>query len=196
MRYSQAHKAQTRMRILYVAAAAIREHGIERVSLSEIMAGAKMTHGGFYGHFESKEDLIAEAIDFMFEERYAGMLSRVGTLDAKRGLNDFIDRFLSTGHLKTPEEGCPIPALAANVPHMSKDAKSRFSKGVSRLVDGLAVLAERAGVPNATIQANSILAELTGAINLARGAQPDRAKGILSASRQALKSRLGLGSFD
>jgi TetR/AcrR family transcriptional regulator, transcriptional repressor for nem operon len=193
MRYSSDHKARTRDRILQVAAAAIRTHGIDRVSLSDVMSGAELTNGGFYSHFKSKDDLVAEAIAFMFDERYAGFLARVDTPDAKQALNTFIDYYLSMRHRDARERGCPIPALATDVPHMSRDARNRFSAGVSRLIEALAILLDHAGVADPQVQANSLLAELAGALSLARTAeQPADAKTRLAASRFALKQRFGL----
>lgn len=195
MRYSSEHKAQTRERILHVAAAAIRTHGINGVSLSDIMSGADLTNGGFYSHFKSKDDLIAKAVAFMFDERYAGMLAKVDTLDAKEALTAFIDRYLSMRHCEAPEAGCPIPALAPDVTHMSKEARRGFSAGVTRLINGLTVLLDHAGVDDPKAQANSAVAELVGALSLARTAEsPAAAKAALAASRQALKQRLGLTS--
>jgi TetR/AcrR family transcriptional repressor of nem operon len=195
MRYSSDHKAQTRERILQAAAAEIRANGVDGVSLADIMAGANLTNGGFYAHFKSKDDLVAKAITFMFDDRYASMLAKVDTVDARETLSTFIDRYLSLRHCDAPEAGCPVPALAASVPHMSKAARTGFSAGVSRLVDGLAVLLEHAGVADPRTQASSTVAELVGALSLARSAdKPAAAKEMLAASRQAVKKRLGLVS--
>jgi TetR/AcrR family transcriptional regulator, transcriptional repressor for nem operon len=196
MRYDSEHKARTRERILHVAAAAIRAHGAERVSVADIMTGADLTNGGFYAHFASKDDLVAEAIGFMFDERYARMLARVDTPDAKQALVAFIDYYLSYRHCETPEKGCPIPALAADMTHLSRPARKRFSAGVSRLIDGLAILLDHAGVADAELQARSMLAELAGALNLARSSdQQANAKAMLAASRRALKQRLGVADL-
>jgi TetR/AcrR family transcriptional regulator, transcriptional repressor for nem operon len=198
MRYDSEHKARTRERILHAAAAAIRTNGINGVALADIMASADLTNGGFYAHFKSKDDLIAHAVTFMFDERYARMLAKIDTAgaeDPRDVLAVFIDRYLSMRHCEAPDIGCPIPALAADVPHMSKDARKRFSAGVSRLVDGLAVLLDRAGMAGARTQAKSTVAELVGALSLARTAEsPSVAKSALAASRSALKQRLGLSS--
>jgi TetR/AcrR family transcriptional regulator, transcriptional repressor for nem operon len=193
MRYASDHKEQTRQRILQVAAAAIRTRGIERVSLTDIMTGVNLTNGGFYAHFASKEDLIAETVHYIFEERYARFLAKVDTPNPREALTTFIDFYLSLRHYEAPELGCPLPALAAATPHMSKEARARFATGVSRLIDGLAILLDHAGVSAPRTQASSMLAELAGAINLARSAeQPTEAKKMLAASRRALKERLGL----
>src|SRR6202000_2042518 len=112
MRYDSEHKARTRERILHAAAAAIRTNGINGVALADIMASADLTNGGFYAHFKSKDDLIAHAVSFMFDERYARMLAKIdtdGAKDASEVLTGFIDRYLSMRHCEAPEMGCPIP---------------------------------------------------------------------------------------
>jgi TetR/AcrR family transcriptional regulator, transcriptional repressor for nem operon len=195
MRYGTDHKAQTRERILQAAAEVIRSHGIERVSVANVMAAVDLTIGGFYAHFKSKDDLIAESVTFMFDERYAGFLSRVNASDARDALTAFIDYYLSERHSQNSGRGCPIPALAADVPHMSKAGRLRFSAGVLRLVGGLATLLARANIADPQIQAHSILSELVGALGLARSAEkPNQAKAILVASQQALKRRLALAA--
>src|SRR5882762_3946548 len=67
MRYDDNHKERTRARLLAEAAAAIRSKGAERVGVAEVMAGAGLTHGGFYAHFTSKDDLVTEAVTYMFD---------------------------------------------------------------------------------------------------------------------------------
>ena len=193
MRYASEHKRKTRERILQVAARAIRLHGVGRVSLNDIMSGAKLTNGGFYGYFKSKDDLIAEAIKHTFDERHGGFLRRVGTSNPRQALAAFIDHYLSIAHCAAPEFGCPIPVLAADVPHMTRSAKARFSAGMSQLLDGLATLLEDTGVVDAQDQARSILSELVGALALARTcSEPVCARRALLASRRALKQRYGL----
>ena len=67
MRYDANHKERTRALLLAEAAAAIRSKGPDRVAVSRIMAAAGLTHGGFYAHFPSKDDLIAQAVTCMFD---------------------------------------------------------------------------------------------------------------------------------
>jgi TetR/AcrR family transcriptional repressor of nem operon len=75
MRYSESRKERTRLRVLGEAAAAIRTKGAERVSVAEVMAAAGLTHGGFYAHFDSKDDLVAQAITHMFDTAFGRFLS-------------------------------------------------------------------------------------------------------------------------
>lgn len=193
MRYPSEHKTQTRQRILQIAARSIRVHGLGRISLGDIMSGADLTHGGFYGYFKSKDDLIAEAITYTFDQRYGRFLSRTKAPNPRQALIAFIDHYLSIAHCAAPEFGCPIPALAADVPHMTTTARARFSAGMSHLLDGLGMLLEQIHVKDAQVQARSILAELVGALALARTcAEPACSRRTLLASRRALKHRFGL----
>jgi TetR/AcrR family transcriptional regulator, transcriptional repressor for nem operon len=193
VRYDSEHRERTRQRILQVAAAAIRKQGISRIALADVMSGAELTHGGFYLHFKSKDDLIAEAITYMFDERYGRFLERFSDADAQEALSAFIDFYLSVPHLEAPERGCPVPTLASDVAHLPDDARRRFVAGVALLIDGLAALLERAGVADPRQQANSMLAELAGSLNLARtlggGSSVTEA---LEASRHAMKQRFGI----
>ncbi|MGI4879673.1 MAG: TetR/AcrR family transcriptional regulator, partial [Janthinobacterium lividum] len=77
MRYDGEHKAQTRERVLKEAAAAIRSEGVDRIGIAQVMARAGLTHGGFYAHFTSKDDLVTQAIDYMFEDRYAAFFANL-----------------------------------------------------------------------------------------------------------------------
>src|SRR5262245_5286908 len=74
MRYDQNHKDRTRARVLTEAAAAIRSKGVERVGVADVMGGAGLTHGGFYAHFKSKDELVAHAVTHMFDASYAWFL--------------------------------------------------------------------------------------------------------------------------
>src|SRR6266436_6519607 len=98
MRYDDNHKERTRARVLAEAAAAIRSKGAERVGVAGVMAGAGLTHGGFYAHFKSKDDLVAQAITHMFEVSYAGFLSHTEGRVPAAAVSNFIDVYLAPSH--------------------------------------------------------------------------------------------------
>src|ERR1700720_1681286 len=91
MRYNSEHKTKTRERLLEEAAAAIKLEGPERISIAAIMARAGLTHGGFYVHFDSKEELIAATIERMFEIVDRAFLRRIEGLEPAEALAYFID---------------------------------------------------------------------------------------------------------
>ncbi|WP_157221128.1 TetR/AcrR family transcriptional regulator [Flavisphingomonas formosensis] len=193
MRYDSEHKARTRGRVLGEAAQAIRVGGIAGVSVAEVMGRAGLTHGGFYAHFKSKDDLIAEAIQYMFEERYARYFEQIDKQDPSGALGGFIDSYLSMRHRDAPDRGCPIPSLSPEATRMPEAARTRFVAGITRLIEVLSGLVDRLGIGDAETVASSVLAELVGAMALARTVEDrDRAERLLDASRNALQRRLGL----
>lgn len=195
MRYDSEHKARTRERILHEAAAAIRADGADRIGVAAIMTRAGLTHGGFYAHFASKDELVAHAIDHMFMERRQHLLKQRDAGDPRAALSRFIDYYLSIAHCQAPDKGCPLPALASDLPRLPQAARVRYDAGVELLLRDVAELLTRAGVADAPAQAASVVAELSGALTLARARQERRkAEALLKISREAVKRRLGLGA--
>ena len=197
MRYDDNHKERTRARVLAEAAAAIRGKGVERVGVAEVMAGAGLTHGGFYAHFKSKDDLLAEAVSYMFDASYAWFLRHTEGRPPADALSNYIDVYLRTSHRDDRAHGCPIAALSGDLPNMPALARTRFADGTERLVAALAKLVKKLGAKHAEALAWSALAEMAGALALSRTvADADRASQILRNSRAMVRSRLGLDPLE
>jgi TetR/AcrR family transcriptional regulator, transcriptional repressor for nem operon len=195
MRYDSEHKAKTRERLLELAAAAIKVEGPEGISIAAIMARAGLTHGGFYAHFGSKEELIAAAIQRMFEMVDRATQRRLEGLEPAEALAYFIDDYLSARHVDSVSEGCPLPAVSADVARLGTDIKAPFSHGFVQLQEHLADLFRQLGHQNTEAEelATSVYAEMVGALSLARAVQdPDQAAKIRNHCRRSLKRRLGL----
>jgi len=126
MRYQTGHAEETRLQVLAAAAAEIRTHGPNGISVAGIMRRAGLTHGGFYAHFSSKNDLVAEAIDHMFHTAKA--LSRAMEVDGTDldRLRAFIRNYVSRHHRDRPDEGCPIAALANDIARQRTRNSHRF----------------------------------------------------------------------
>ena len=195
MRYDSDHKARTRERIRDEAASAIRAAGPQGVSVGGLMKKAGLTHGGFYAHFGSKDDLVAEAIGHMFAGPYANFAALTeGKLPAQ-ALAAYVDFYLSARHCAARDRGCPLPALSGDLARMPASARARFSEGADRLRGSIAGLLAAMGRDDAETLAASAIAEMVGAIALARAAgDAARSDEILAATRGAVKARLGLGS--
>jgi TetR/AcrR family transcriptional repressor of nem operon len=193
MRYDSEHKQRTRERLLDEAAAAIRAEGPERVGVAALMKKLGLTHGGFYAHFESKDALVAEAIARMFAGPYARFQAVTQGVAPADGLAAYVDFYLSMRHRDARDRGCPLPALSGDLPRMAGAARERFAEGAETLRRSVASLLEAMGTAEADMLAASVIAEMVGALSLAR-AIPDRfrAEEILAASRSAIKARLGL----
>jgi TetR/AcrR family transcriptional repressor of nem operon len=194
MRYDAEHKQKTRQRVLKEAAKAIREDGPERVAVAAVMAKAGLTHGGFYAHFKSKDELIVAAIGEMFEDargRFARSTEGYSPVD---GLVRYIDFYLSANHRDSRASGCPITALAADLPRLEGAVREQYGQGVAGLTERLAGQLDRLGQGDPAALAHSVVAELVGALSLARAtSDAEQSNRILAASRAALKQRLGLG---
>lgn len=193
MRYSPEHKQKTRERVLAEAARAIRAEGPHQIGVAGVMAKAGLTQGGFYAHFASKDDLVAQTIDHMFDESRAKWIRETEGKSAKDGLGAYIDFYLSTGHRDARSAGCALPFLASDLPRLPEDARRRFAAGVERLRGRLAGQLAELGREDPQADASSMLSELVGALSLAR-AEPDpqASDAILDRSRRAVKRRFGL----
>jgi TetR/AcrR family transcriptional repressor of nem operon len=193
MRYDAEHKQRTREKVLKAAAKAIRAQGPHRVGVAAVMGKAGLTHGGFYAHFDSKDDMVAAAIGQMFEEARTNWERLTHAQQPAAALASYIDFYLSTAHRDAVSAGCPIPILAPESRRLAKPSRDQFAAGVARLTERLRSQLESLGVANAPDEASSMLAEMIGALALAR-AEPDnaRSEAILSASKRRLKERFSL----
>ena len=123
MGHSQSDKAESRKRILDIASRRFRETGLEGLSIADLMQEAGLTHGGFYKHFESREDLVASALDQAMTETLKRPASTLST---------FIDRYLSVEHRDAPGGGCAISALAADVGRSDDRSPCGFHRSAAR----------------------------------------------------------------
>ena len=190
MRYDPDHKSETRNKVLKAAARAMRAEGPHRLGVASVMAKAGLTHGGFYAHFPSRDALITATIERLFEDSRWRFGVETESLAPADGFARYVDFYLSTAHRDTRSAGCPLPFLSADAFRLPNEARAVFAEGVAGLETKLADLLVAVGGEQARAQAGSVLAELVGALALAR-AEPDveRSQAILERSKVALKSR-------
>ncbi|HMA48141.1 MAG TPA: TetR/AcrR family transcriptional regulator, partial [Magnetospirillaceae bacterium] len=110
MRYGSDHKEETRKKILGIAARRFRKEGVEAVGVASVMADAGLTHGGFYAHFKSKDELAAAALDHGMAESSNHIFARADQAEDKLGA--YIRAYLSPNHRDQAENGCAFSALA------------------------------------------------------------------------------------
>ena len=195
MRYDAEHKERTHQRILAEAASAIRTKGPDRVGVAEVMAELGLTHGGFYAHFASKDELVACAITYMFDRMIARFERKTEGLPPAQALGVYIDSYLSVDHRDAPGRGCALAALSGDLPRLPADARARFTEGAQRLPAAITKLLAELGRAEAETLAVSAVSELVGALALARAiADDERSQAILRVSRASIKARLGLGA--
>jgi TetR/AcrR family transcriptional regulator, transcriptional repressor for nem operon len=192
MRYAEDHKQATRASVLKAASRAIRQNGPDRIAVAGVMAEVGLTHGGFYAHFASKDDLLVQAIGQMFVEARETFSRRVGDLPPAEALTAYFDFYLSTDHRDSRDRGCPLPALSADLPRLPAASRGSYGKGVAGLSGQIAERLEGAGKADAEMLAASILSEMVGAVALSRAVvDPAQADKILKVSREAIRARSG-----
>jgi TetR/AcrR family transcriptional repressor of nem operon len=193
MRYSGTRKQETRTRVVRCAAAAVRARGPEGVGVAEIMAEAGLTHGGFYAHFPSKEALIAAAVEEAFAQSRRTVDRLTEGLGRSQALCAFIDAYASTEHRRNPQVGCPISTLSNAMPRQGPTVRRAFDAGVAASIARLADWLPQADPAVRRNLASSMLAELTGAMALARAvADEELADRLIGASKSRIKAQAGL----
>jgi TetR/AcrR family transcriptional repressor of nem operon len=184
MRVSQTEKDKSHKRIVESASRLMRKKGIESTSVDDVMKKASLTHGGFYRHFASKEDLINASLEDAFREVLNVIEQSYRILGLEEGADKYYEHYLSDGHVKHPELGCPIAALSTDVARSSASVKAAFGNGFGQVVDKFA----EAG--NGTAQENRIAAIrkislLAGAVMIARASDARTAREVLAACKGA-----------
>lgn len=160
-RVSKEEKQRSHDRILDAASKLTREKGIDATSVADIMNLAGLTHGGFYRHFASKDELVAGGFRHAVDQA-VGMIEQE-TVDEQCHVakQNYINMYLSPEHLQTLTDGCPIAALGSEVMRTDGCTKSEATDAVKRVS---ALLDDHVGC----VPGEVILAMLVGSITLAR----------------------------
>jgi TetR/AcrR family transcriptional regulator, transcriptional repressor for nem operon len=194
MPWPKEHKQNTRERIVEAAAAAFRQNGADKVGVSEIMQEAGLTHGGFYAHFASKEDLLIEALRYASEEANELLETESparGESSAPRLLAAALT-YLSPYHLEHVERGCPIAALGPELIRSSQKVRRSFATEITRRLERLYELAT-GGVKKRRQQAAGALACMVGGLIVARGLKEPERLEFLKDCQFFLREALSMG---
>ncbi len=174
MRYPVEETTAKHERIVKSASRLFRERGFENVSVAEVMQAAGLTHGAFYAHFGSKEELQAAAVAYGQEVS----LDRLQRSKSKRSKGSFADLYLSRWHRDNPGDGCTMAALAEEVARSTPDLKAAFERGLENMLS-----AEGGDRKEAIF----LLAAMIGGVVLARAVHnPRLSEEILRSVRQKL----------
>ena len=126
MRYSPEHKEKNHDNILSVAARSFRERGGESSGIGTVMKKVGLTKGGFYRHFDSKDDLFVEAVARAFDEMGRGMVEVANAAPEGQALRAMIERYLSVRHANSPGVGCVLSALAPEIARKAPAVRKRI----------------------------------------------------------------------
>ena len=167
MGHSQVEKQRTHQRIVEIASRRLRERGLDGIGVADLMKEAGLTVGGFYKHFASRDELVAEAIDAAFKG-YEQRLEARGITPEELPLEDMLDSYLSSTHRDNPGEGCAFTALSGDIAR--SDDKTR-QVATERFIRNTDLMAGRIAQDNAVeARKKALLAvcAMAGAVGFAR----------------------------
>lgn len=164
-RYRPEHKDETRRRLIETSGRRFKRDGFDGAGISTLVADAGLTNGAFYGHFTSKDDLIATVVG----EQLAAQLAQVEALP--HGLDSveaFVREYLSPEHRDDPGGGCPSAALLDEITRQDRATRQAYTDGIRALVDAIALHLGAGGSAGARDRAIGLLTILVSSLQLAR----------------------------
>lgn len=176
---------RTRQRILDAAAAAFREHGVDRVGVRDVMKLAGLTRGGFYFHFADKDTLLAEATREAARSNAASHCRWAGDAPKGKKLQAFIKHYLSEEHRDNPQVGCLLAALGSEIGRSSASQREAFTDGMDAIVEQIATLVPGANAAERRIRAGLLISSMAGVLTTSRAlSDRPRSNALLAAARQ------------
>ena len=167
MRVSRQKAAENRERIIDAAGALFREKGFDGIGVADIMKAADLTHGGFYGHFESKDDLAAQASERAMAHAAQNWQKLVAANKAAP-YAALLAHYLSPRHRDQPGRGCAFAALSGDAARCGEPVRTAFAKGLEPLIEIVAKTVPGRSKTARRRKAIAAMAELVGALILAR----------------------------
>lgn len=170
MRVSREAAAESKARVVRVASKMLRERGVDATSIADLMHASGMTHGGFYKHFDSKNDLVRAAVRCAFDN----VVDRFNHRSAENGeaaaVAAYVEEYLSPRHVAAPGAGCPVAALGPDAGRHSDWLGPEFAAGAEKLIERISKANEKAcgNERRARSAAIRTLTQLVGAVVVAR----------------------------
>jgi len=187
MRVSREKAAASRERIIDAASALFRAKGFDGIGVADIMKAAELTHGGFYGHFASKEDLVAQA-SRQSMARAAANWERVVAAVPDKPYAALLDHYLSPRHRDDPGHGCAFAALSNDAGRCGTGVRKAFAEGLRPLLDIITNALPGFSKTSRRRKAVAAMAALVGALTLARAVEDEALSNeILDAVRHELR---------
>ena len=168
MRKSKAETARTRERIVETASKQFRRHGISDLGLSPLMAAAGLTHGGFYRHFASKDQLVSEACHKALLSLTGGLEAHIAGKSPQQALPLLLEKYLSRTHRDQPAAGCLLAALGSELVRSDATTRDAATNGFLRLAGLIARQLKTLPPGEAQDRSLAIAAAMIGAITLSR----------------------------
>ncbi len=189
MKTSKEQVARNRERILEAASEGFRKYGFEGLKVADLMKEAGLTHGGFYGYFESKDDLAVAACEVALKSQ-GDRLKAAKDGNPAVELRAYFERYLSMSNRDNPENACLFPALSAEVARQGAPVRAVFTDGLKDYLGALAAISDRGTEGEVPKNAIAILSTLVGAMLLARAVDDEAySNTLLEVAKDALKAQ-------
>ena len=190
MGHSQADKDESHDRIVRMAAARFREAGVDGIGVADLMRDAGLTHGGFYRHFDSRDELVAEAIERALRD--GGRVVEAVANSKQFPLATLVDAYLSTAHRDGLATSCAVTTLASDVARSNDRARSAYTRQVGTYLELLIKLIANDKQRSRRTKAIAALSTLVGAVSMARAVNDEKlSREILKSAADELKAQLG-----
>ena len=179
-RYSPEHKEATRQRLIETAGRRFKNDGIDGSGIATLVADAGLTNGAFYGHFASKDDLIASVV----AQQLTDQPSRVDSLPVgPASVEAFIGEYLSPAHRDDLADGCPSAALLDDIGRCDDAIREAYTRGARAIIAAIARHLDDGDAQRASDRAIGLFALLVGALQTARAVtDPELSDRILTAA--------------
>jgi TetR/AcrR family transcriptional repressor of nem operon len=187
MRYRPEHKLETHRKIVQDASRRIRAEGLMGVAVSAVMKDAGLTHGGFYKHFESKQDLLLESLREGFREIEDTLAHAAEQSKPREAWKSIVKTYLSLDLCEHPEHGCPLAALAPDLARADKRMKPRIAAELVNYKTRMVPFMPGERTVDKEGAFFAIFSTMIGAVEIAR-LLPDRAmrEKVLASTREFL----------
>jgi TetR/AcrR family transcriptional repressor of nem operon len=190
--HSKAEKAASRQRIVKTAAARFREAGVDGLGLADLMKEAGLTHGGFYRHFGSRDELVAEAVECALRDggqAVAAIANSKLTRDAV--FTALVDAYLSLAHRDGLAASCAVATMANDVARGNRRARTAYTRQVGIYLETLMKLVAGEKKKAKRVKAIAALSTLVGAVAMSRAVNDEKlSREILKSAAEELKASL------
>jgi AcrR family transcriptional regulator len=185
-RYGKEHKQATRRRIIDAAGRRLKGDGIAGSGIATLMADAGLTNGAFYAHFDSKEDLVANALAAQLREQRESFRAMP--------VEQIVRAYLSIEHRDNPEDGCPSAALLDEIGRSTDATKRAYTDGLLGVIDDIAERLAPDDPRSARVKTLSVFALMVGTLEVSRAlADRQLADEVLEQGIQTALALLGSG---
>ena len=189
VRLTKEQAEQNRRLIVDTASRMFRLQGLENVAVADVMKESGFTHGGFYNHFKSKDELATEAVASAFDHAARKLSEDIASgNDPQKALNAILADYLSPAHRDTSTGGCPAPAFPVDAARSGKDVQTAFAEGIESYLEIFAARMD-GDKREARQRAVALLSGIVGAVLLSRAVkkgQPKLSDELLGSARKQI----------